>query len=139
MAFTKDELKALGWRDVKEHAESLGYFHKPENAGWLDDEVLDAIIALELQAESGPEIETSQPEPDMSEQGKPKEYVVQGKYATETFIKRGIPYCKKCGSSFNNAPDGSPRCPENFPAGVCPRLVVEDAAPAAPQEDFFDL
>jgi hypothetical protein len=62
------------------------------------------------------------PPEEVEEPEEKEESEAIGKYATEYFQRNGIPYCKKCGDQYHNNSDGSPVCPENFSAKICPRL-----------------
>lgn len=161
MDMTKDQLRNLDWRAIKEYATSLG-FEKAEDLSWHDDEVLDVIVALaddviaeetakqaentqagveQPKAQTSTVAEASDPSAIASPSNKEasQEYVVKGKYATETFKRRGLPYCQKCGAQYQHGLKGEPICPEAFPAGVCPRIKIEKGGEEVKQNDFMDL
>ena len=147
----KEQLLDLDWRDIKEYAESVGY-EKPDNLSWKDEAVIDAVVALasmvvdkEKEKNLVPSSSEVASDPELIASSSAKEekekYVVKGTYATETFKRRGIPYCDKCGASYCNDLKGFPACPENFPSGVCPRLPIEEPKEEqqTAQEDFMDF
>ncbi len=123
------ELQQKTWQEIKAIAESLAY-KKPSKLQWLDEEVLEAIVAK--SGEKAPSVEESieaktvgeaeqKPSLDVSKQT-PK---TKGKYATEYFKKNKIPYCTLCGAQHQHTPDGIPVCPES--RKDCPRSKTQNS------------